>query len=350
MKLLLASVLGLAAATECTVEPEQSSLLQSNVKKDQSKDRGSHIIPIIERAASDLSLLAMDASDTQVEEVVAAFSQQLKRKVKSVSELPGSGQDALLRRASQGSQGKELSKLVTNFVKLPEATKNKVVNAVFASSDIVDAYDSLPEAEKQVLLLQLDDTLSAPGSCLDNPEQATCRKKHPKTTTEHTSEGKITKTVNGNGHEVHRIQSSRSGVETTSRDKQGHLTHSHKHQHNGYGGNSKTETRSNRGSWTHGHKHSHSYNRETGTTHTATESDTAGHGVLDWKQSHSHTHRNVEGVGTQTRTESSTASSLGTHEHKHEHYHNDQSGDFDSTTNSKSRGPQWSEMFSDDDD
>ncbi len=79
-------------------------------------------------AASDLSLLAMNASDTQVEEVVAAFSQQLKRKVKSVSELPGSGQDALLRRASQGT---ELSKLVANFVKLPEATRNKVVDMQF---------------------------------------------------------------------------------------------------------------------------------------------------------------------------------------------------------------------------
>ena len=98
------------------------------MKKDQSKDRGKHIIPIIERAASDLSLLAMNASDTQVEEVVAAFSQQLKRKVKSVSELPGSGQDALLRRESQGT---ELSKLVANFVKLPEATRNKVVDMQF---------------------------------------------------------------------------------------------------------------------------------------------------------------------------------------------------------------------------
>lgn len=252
---------------------------------------------------------------------------------------------AMLLRAAQP--------MSVQFEKLPDSAKTKLMKASesmqsfletasLLQEEMIDAYQSLPEEDQQIVLTQLG----------QNPFDGTTQPKEgPKTrrytTTEDGVRTKVTETRNG--AYFHQTKHNKFGTETTTQGKGGY-EHSHKYKHNGYGGQAKTETSSTKGSWEHGHSHEHNYNQATGQTRTSTRTVSKGKGILDLTHEHDHTHRNVAGVGTQSYTRTRTDSDIGTHTHEHEHYHNDQTGDYDSEARSKSNGPKWGEIFSSDED
>lgn len=109
------------------------------------------VLPILDRAASDLALLATDNDADQIEAIVNAFVQQLSRKQKSVASMSAIEREALLRRASQGS---EIEKFATNFARLSHDTKETLLSLVGESAELSEVIEALPEA-KDVLFTQL---------------------------------------------------------------------------------------------------------------------------------------------------------------------------------------------------
>lgn len=328
MKLLFA----VASVVTASVDLEQSSLLQSNVKKD-SKDRVD-ILPVLERAAAELSTFDADVSDEEVGEKMTQLFQKVQQTSVSVLQLPETEQIALFRRASQGQELKTFS---DSFANLSPDVKRKVIKAVLSSEEMIDTYEALPEQDQHAVLMQLG----------QNPfDETTQPKVRPQTrrfnTVEDGVKTKVTETKNGDY--LHRTSHNKFGTDTTTEGKNGYK-HSHSYKHNGYGGNAKTNTASSKGSWVHEHGHSHSFDKNTGTTRTSTKTVSKGKGILDLTHEHDHMHRNVAGQGTQSSTRTKTDSSAGTHTHGHDHWHNDQTGEFDSNANSGTAGPKWGEIF-----
>jgi len=325
-----------ASIASASLDLEQSSLLQSNLKKD-TKDQ-IDIVPMVNMASKELSRLKSDATEEDVSEAMSGIIHKIKHASTSVLQLPQNEQAALMQRASQGS---ELNNLVGIFADLPKDLREKVAKAVVTSEELANTFEALPEDDQQAVLMQLG----------QNPFDGTTQSKNrPKTRTYKTVEDgvstKVTETVNGDYFQ--QTKTNKYGTETTHRGKRGH-THSHKYKHNGYGGNAKTESASSKGSWLHSHSHEHNYDKETGRTRTKTETVSKGDGILDLTHSHEHIHRHVPGVGTTSYTGTETDSAIGNHKHQHEHYHNEITGDYDSDTNSKSTGPKWGEIFGNED-
>jgi len=332
MKLLFA----VASVVTASVDLEQSSLLQSNVKKD-SKDRVD-ILPVLERAAVELSTFDADVSEEEVGMKMTQLFQKVQQTSVSVLQLPETEQIALFRRASQGQELKTFS---DSFANLSPDVKRKVIKAVLSSEEMIDTYDALPEQDQQAVLMQLG----------QNPFDSTTQPKdRPKTRSFKTMEDgvstKVTETKNGDY--LHRTSHNKFGTDSTTEGKNGYK-HSHSYKHNGYGGDAKTQTASSKGSWVHEHGHSHEFDAATGTTKTSTKTVSKGKGILDLTHEHDHMHQNIAGKGTQSSTRTRTASSAGVHTHGHDHYHNDQTGRFDSDANSGTEGPKWGEIFGGDD-
>jgi hypothetical protein len=276
MKVLLASVLVVLAHAEEQCEQEQSSMLQS--KKDHFKAGSDLIGTLLERGAHDLSTIDSDADVTEVEQLVASFSQKLKNAATSLLQMPNTEQTALLRRASQGT---EVAKFITKYVSLPVDTKEQLIKAVVASEEMASVYESLPAADRRVLLMQL-------GS--KDVEQVISGK----TTHYRDSNGNLvtrTETKNGRGGTVHTHTQSAAGgtsTETATKDKNGNLVHRHVHKYNPNTGKTETSTQSKN----HGHTHTHQ--QKNGATSTGTVTVSNG-------QTHGHTHA-TSGGDTVTRT------------------------------------------------
>lgn len=333
MKLFFAVASLVAASTDI----EQSSLLQSNVKKD--KDRVD-IASLLERGSVELSKLDASESDQHVSQTMSQLFQKIQQTSVSVLQLPQTEQAALLQRAHQGQ---EMRTFLDSFVDLPEKVKSKVIKAVLSSEEMQDTYKALPEEDQRAVLLELG----------QNPFDGTTQKKSGPTTRRYTTiedgvKTKVTETTNPNGH-YHRTAHNKYGTDTTTRGKDGY-SHQHSYSHNGNGGQARTRTQSKKGSWNHEHEHDHTYDPNTGTTVTRTKTVSEGDGILDLTHEHDHQHRNVAGVGTTSYTGTKTDSAVGTHTHSHDHYHNDVTGDFDSEANSKSDGPKWDKIFNGDED
>lgn len=339
MKLFLTTLVALVVA-EGPVDLDTSSLLQT---KKSHKDSG-EIGSLLQSAASDLSSLSPDGvAAEEVDDMVTMFSQKMKNTAIAMKHMPQTQQEALFRRASQGS---ELKKAVRTFFAMPTDTRAKVVKAVLASADVTSAFEALPEPEQQALFMQLS-----------QPNFDGTPKEGPKTTIEHTADGKVVTTTNGDYK--HQIVHSRFGVETTTELKTGY-THHHKYEHNGRGGNAKTLSESSQGDWSHSHSHSHTFDPNTrrtesesetvskngnwdyshvhqhshehdvanGKTITETSSETVADGIIDHMHGHSHSHQHQAGIGTRTETESVTDTSLGKSTHSHTHWHDEKTGQF----------------------
>jgi hypothetical protein len=322
MKVLLISLFALGKAT---VDIESSSLLQSKMHKDRSDQVG----PLFEHAAAELASLGIDASDAQVTVAVADFSQKLKSTAISILQMPQTEQEALLRRASQGT---ELSDFVKGFVSLPADVRKKVTSKALGSPEINEAYDSLPESDQQALLMQLE-------TDLDKATTGKSCHKVWKTNDRVKGGGEwvrecTTTSRSGNGGTTYRKWSGegQSGTETTTTNKDGDLVHRHQHvhRHNGQGGNAKTDTTTQgKNGYLHQHGTAHHYNKDTGrtdtSTNTHTRSDFNGH-------EHSHGHSHSGGMDGKTHSGTSTHTKSDGHEHSHGHSHDHRSGEGSWTT------------------
>lgn len=303
----------LALVVVTSAELEQSSLLQSNVKKD-NKNRVD-ILPALAHATQELRQLREDTSDEQIAASLNRLFEKAKQTSTSVLQLPDSEQSALLRRASQGNHVQQLSE---SFGQLPDKVQSKVIKALASSEDMLDTFDSLPQSEQRGVLLELDKSTTG----------KTCRR----CTRGGRNDARCCTTFSRNGRggteHTHWTSDFGSGTETSTRNKDGELvhTHSHSHTHNGRGGNARTETTTTgKDNYRHDHSTSHNYNN--GRTTSETNSGTTFHGGEN-THSHSHSHSHKPGENTQTNTGTTSTDSGGRfHGHGHFHNHNEETGE-----------------------